>query len=259
MVWIRTNALTGPGSHPASYGRVSIGFSKPESHSDSEGATSRRFDVFLTGFQSDICTTVMHLRGATTLCPQNLSEEINDRAHGQQFKARFLKTSAPSSIDGIEKYLSSGMIRGIWPVYAKKMVKAFGEKVFDVIEAKPDRLREVTGIGAVRAKRITDAWAEQKVVREIMVFLHSNGVGTARAVRIFKTYGADAVQVMTENPYRLARDIRGIGFKTADAIAMKLGIEKTAMIRLRAGVSYALTEAMDKAIVVYQRRSCCRG
>jgi exodeoxyribonuclease V alpha subunit len=127
-------------------------------------------------------------------------EWINDRAHGQQFKARFLKTSAPSSIDGIEKYLGSGMIRGIGPVYAKKMVKAFGEKVFDVIEAEPDRLREVTGIGAVRAKRITDAWAEQKIVREIMVFLHSNGVGTARAVRIFKTYGADAVQVMIENP-----------------------------------------------------------
>ena len=173
-------------------------------------------------------------------------EWINDRAHGQQFKARFLKTSAPSSIDGIEKYLGSGMIRGIGPVYAKKMVKAFGDKVFDVIEAEPDRLREVTGIGAVRAKRITDAWAEQKVVREIMVFLHSHGVGTARAVRIFKTYGADAVQVMSENPYRLARDIRGIGFKTADAIAMKLGVEKTAMIRLRAGISYALTEAMDE-------------
>jgi Holliday junction resolvasome RuvABC DNA-binding subunit len=127
------------------------------------------------------------------------------------------------------------MIRGIGPVYAKKLVKAFGERVFDVIEAEPERLREVDGIGPVRAERITAAWAEQKVVREIMVFLHSHGVGTARAVRIFKTYGADAVQVMSENPYRLARDIRGIGFKTADAIAMKLGIEKTAMIRVRAG------------------------
>jgi exodeoxyribonuclease V alpha subunit len=94
--------------------------------------------------------------------------------------------------------------------------------------------------------RITDAWAEQKVVREIMMFLHSNGVGTARAVRIYKTYGSDAVQVMTENPYRLTRDVRGIGFKTADAIAMRLGIEKTAMIRLRAGVSFALAEAMDE-------------
>ena len=98
----------------------------------------------------------------------------------------------------------------------------------------------------MRAASILAAWAEQKAVREIMVFLHSHGVGTARAVRIFKTYGADAIQVMTENPYRLARDIRGIGFKTADAIAMKLGIEKTAMVRVRAGISYALAEAMDE-------------
>ena len=171
---------------------------------------------------------------------------MNDRTHGQQFKARFLKTSAPTSLDGIEKYLASGMIRGIGPVYAKKLLRAFGDKVFDVIEAEPDRLREVDGIGPVRASRIAAAWAEQKVVREIMVFLHSHGVGSARAVRIYKTYGADAVQVMSENPYRLARDIRGIGFKTADAIAMKLGIDKTAMIRVRAGISYALTEAMDE-------------
>src|SRR5258705_6953 len=173
-------------------------------------------------------------------------EWVNDRTHGQQFKARFLRTSPPTSADGIEKYLSSGMIRGVGPVYAKKLVRAFGEKVFDVIEAMPDRLREVDGIGPVRAASILAAWAEQKAVREIMVFLHSHGVGTARAVRIFKTYGADAIQVMTENPYRLARDIRGIGFKTADAIAMKLGIEKAAMIRVRAGISYALAEAMDE-------------
>ncbi len=173
-------------------------------------------------------------------------EWVNDHTHGQQFKTRFMRTSAPTSVDGIEKYLGSGMIRGIGPVYAKKLINAFGEKVFDIIEAEPDRLREVTGIGEVRAKRITEGWAEQKIIREIMVFLHSHGVGTARAVRIFKTYGSDAIQVMTENPYRLASDIRGIGFKTADAIAMKLGIEKTAMIRVRAGISYALTEAMDE-------------
>ena len=172
-------------------------------------------------------------------------EWVNDRTHGQQFKARFLRFSAPSSTEGMEKYLGSGTIRGIGPVYARKLVRAFGERVFDVIEEEPERLREVEGIGPVRARRITEAWAEQKVVREIMVFLHSHGVGTARAVRIFKTYGTDAVQVMTENPYRLARDIRGIGFKTADAIAMKLGIEKTAMIRVRAGIAYALSEAMD--------------
>ena len=135
------------------------------------------------------------------------------------------------------------MIRGVGPVYAKKLVRAFGDKVFDIIEATPDRLREVDGIGPVRAASILAAWAEQKVVREIMVFLHSHGVSTARAVRIFKTYGSDAIQVI---PYRLARDIRGIGFKTADAIAAKLGIVKTAVIRVRAGISYALTEAMDE-------------
>src|SRR6202051_3722374 len=171
---------------------------------------------------------------------------VNDSPHGPRVKARFLRTSTPTSADGIEKYLSSGMIRGVGPAYAKKLVRAFGEKVFDVIEATPDRLREIDGIGPVRAASILAAWAEQKAVREIMVFLHSHGVGTARAVRIFRTYGADAIQVMTENPYRLARDIRGIGFKTADAIAMKLGIEKTAMVRVRAGISYALTEAMDE-------------
>jgi exodeoxyribonuclease V alpha subunit len=173
-------------------------------------------------------------------------EWVNDRTHGQQFKARFLRTSPPTSADGIEKYLSSGMIWGVGPVYAKKLVCAFGEKVFDVIESAPDRLREIDGIGPMRAASILAAWAEQKAVREIMVFLHNHGVGTARAVRIFKTYGSDAIQIMTENPYRLARDIRGIGFKTADAIATKLGIEKTAMVRVRAGISYALTEAMDE-------------
>jgi exodeoxyribonuclease V alpha subunit len=171
---------------------------------------------------------------------------INDRTHGVQFRASFLKATAPTTIEGIEKYLGSGMIRGIGPVYAKKLVRAFGEAVFDVIQQEPDRLREVTGIGPKRAERIIAGWAEQKVIREIMLFLHSNGVGTSRAVRIYKTYGADAIRLISENPYRLARDIRGIGFRTADQIAAKLGIEKTALIRVRAGISYALAEAMDE-------------
>jgi ATP-dependent exoDNAse (exonuclease V) alpha subunit len=121
-----------------------------------------------------------------------------------------------------------------------------GSNPFEVIEQEPGRLREVTGIGPKRAERIVSGWAEQKVIREIMLFLHSNGVGTSRAVRIYKTYGAEAVQLISENPYRLARDIRGIGFRTADQIAAKLGIEKTALIRVRAGIAYALTEAMDE-------------
>jgi exodeoxyribonuclease V alpha subunit len=172
-------------------------------------------------------------------------EWVNDRTHGPQFRARFLRTSAPTTAEGIERYLASGMIRGVGPVYARKLVAAFGAAVFDVIEASPERLREVVGIGPVRAGRIAAAWAEQKAVREILVFLHAHGVGTARAVRIFKTYGADAIRVMSEDPYRLARDIRGIGFRTADTIAMRLGVDKSAMIRVRAGISYALAEAMD--------------
>ncbi len=170
---------------------------------------------------------------------------INDRTHGVQFRASFLKATAPTTIEGIEKYLGSGMIRGIGPVYARKLVRAFGEAVFEIIAQEPSRLREVSGIGPKRAERIIAGWAEQQVIREIMLFLHSNGVGTSRAVRIYKTYGADAVRLISENPYRLARDIRGIGFRTADQIAARLGIEKTALIRVRAGISFALAEAMD--------------
>jgi exodeoxyribonuclease V alpha subunit len=171
---------------------------------------------------------------------------VNDREHGLQFRASFLRTAPPTTSKGIERYLASGMIRGIGPIYAAKLVGAFGENVFDVIEQDPERLRGVGGIGPVRSARIVAGWAEQKAVREIMVFLHDHGVGTTRAVRIFKTYGADAIRFITENPYRLARDIRGIGFLSADTIAARLGIEKTALIRARAGLSYALVQAMDE-------------
>jgi exodeoxyribonuclease V alpha subunit len=171
---------------------------------------------------------------------------ITDRAHGLQFKADFLKTTPPTTAEGIEKYLGSGMVRGIGPVLAKRIVAAFGEKTFEVIEAEPERMREVSGIGEFRSGKIVAGWAEQKAVRDIMVFLHAHGVGTSRAVRIFKTYGYDAIQVMTENPYRLARDIRGIGFRTADAIAMKLGMTREAPQRVKAGISFALQEATDE-------------
>src|SRR6201993_3099783 len=196
--------------------------------------------------QRDLITILGHAAMiASSDLVQASGSWINDRTHGVQFKASFLKAAPPTTTEGIEKYLGSGMIRGIGPIYAKKLVHAFGDAVFDVIEQEPNRLREVTGIGPKRAERIVGGWAEQKVIREIMLFLHSNGVGTSRAVRIYKTYGAEAVQLISENPYRLARDIRGIGFRTADQIAAKLGIEKTALIRVRAGISFALGEAMD--------------
>src|SRR4051794_26638849 len=171
---------------------------------------------------------------------------VSDRTHGLQFKAQVLKATAPTTAEGIERYLASGQMRGIGPAMAKRIVAAFGDATFDIIEANPERLKEVSGIGPMRASRIVGGWAEQKAIREIMIFLHSHGIGTARAVRIFKTYGHEAIQVMTEDPYRLARDVRGIGFRSADAIAEKLGIEKTAPQRLRAGVSFALQTAMDE-------------
>src|SRR5919202_1472598 len=154
---------------------------------------------------------------------------VNDRQQGLQLRADRLKATQPTTVEGIERYLGSGMIRGVGPVYAKKLVAAFGQRVFELIEQEPDRLREVTGIGPKRAARIVAGWAEQKVIREIMLFLHSNGVGTSRAVRIYKTYGPQAVEVVSENPYRLPRDIRGIGFRPAHQIAARLGVERTAM------------------------------
>ena len=168
---------------------------------------------------------------------------VSDREHGLQFKAASVTATQPTTLEGIEKYLGSGMIRGIGPAYARALVRAFGDAVFDLIEQEPGRLREVTGIGHKRAQRIVAGWAEQKAIREIMLFLHAHGVGTARAVRIFKTYGQDAIATISDNPYRLARDIRGIGFRTADQVAARLGIGKEAMIRVRAGLSFALAEA----------------
>ncbi|HEV7438652.1 MAG TPA: helix-hairpin-helix domain-containing protein, partial [Methylobacterium sp.] len=171
---------------------------------------------------------------------------ITDRSHGLQFKAISLKATPPTGIEGIERYLASGQMRGIGPGIAKAIVALFGPDTFEIIEAEPGRLTEVPGIGKKRAERIVHGWAEQKAVREIMIFLHAHGVGTARAVRIFRTYGHDAIAVMTDDPYRLARDIRGIGFRTADAIAMRLGLDRYAPQRLDAGIAFALQTAMDE-------------
>lgn len=170
----------------------------------------------------------------------------SDRQHGLQFRAETLRVTPPTGREGIARYLASGQMRGIGPAMAQRIVALFGADTFAVIEAEPGRLTEVEGIGPKRAARILRGWAEQKRVREIMIFLHAHGVGTARAVRIFRTYGRDAIAVMTQDPYRLARDIRGIGFRTADAIAMRLGMAREAPQRLRAGVTFALQTATDE-------------
>ncbi len=170
---------------------------------------------------------------------------FNDKKHGLQFKTQQLKTIQPTTLEGIEKYLGSGMVKGIGPHFAKKLVNAFGENVFEVIEQEPNRLLKLPGIGVKRKARVISAWAEQKAIRHIMVFLQSYGVGTARAVRIYKTYGDNAIDRVQENPYRLATDIRGIGFKTADTLAEKLGIAKDSSMRAQAGVCHVLQELCD--------------
>lgn len=170
----------------------------------------------------------------------------NDLKYGLQFQARQLQVVPPSTVAGIEKYLGSGMVKGIGPHFASVLVGAYGDCVFDVIENYPQRLAELPGIGPKRIARITGAWAEQKIIREIMVFLQSHGLGTSRAVRIFKTYGDQAILKVSENPYRLALDIHGIGFKTADMLAQRLGIPTHSLIRAQAGVRHVLQELSEE-------------
>ena len=168
---------------------------------------------------------------------------VRDKEHGLQFKARLMKTVPPTTVEGIERYLSSGLVKGIGPVLAKKLVGRFGAEVLGVIENRIAELQSVDGIGPKRRQRIEQAWQEAKQIREIMLFLHSHGVSTSRAVRIFKTYGEQAIEKVRSNPYMLAKDIYGIGFATADQIAQKIGIPRDSLDRARAGIDHVLLEA----------------
>ena len=176
-----------------------------------------------------------------------------DRDHGPQFKATHLETVPPSSKEGIEKFLASGLVKGIGKVYAAKLVERFGCEIFDVIEQRSAQLERIDGIGPLRRQRIKESWQEARTVREIMTFLLGHGVSTARAFRIFKRYGEDAIEKVREDPYRLARDIRGIGFLTADKIAAELGIARDSELRARAGVEHALLELTGKGHCAYPR------
>jgi exodeoxyribonuclease V alpha subunit len=178
---------------------------------------------------------------------------INDRSYGLQFKTNYLHVVPPSTLEGIEKYLGSGMVKGIGPHFARQLVRVFGERVFDIIEQTPERLTELPGIGPKRKARVTAAWAEQKIIREIMVFLQSHGIGTARAVRIYKTYGDSAVAQVRENPYRLVLDIHGIGFKTADNLAQQLGIPQDSLLRAQAGLRHVLQEFSSEGHCAVER------
>lgn len=168
---------------------------------------------------------------------------IVDPKWGKQFKIGTLRVVLPVTEDGIIKYLSGGFIKGIGPELAKRIVAQFGADTLDLLDEQPERLQEVGGIGKVRAERIMKAWSEQRTIRHVMVFLQSHGVSPAYAVRIFKHYGPRAAEIVQANPYRLAEDIFGIGFKKADQIASEIGIRHDAIERLRAGLLYTLGQA----------------
>ena len=168
-----------------------------------------------------------------------------DKKYGRQFSAEKFEETLPATVYGIEKYLGSGLIKGVGPKFAKRIVEKFGKDTLDIIEERPDELLQVEGIGKVRVNRIKSSWQEQKEIKNIMLFLQSHEVSTSHATKIFKTYGSDSIAIVKENPYRLADDIWGIGFKTADSIAEKMGIEKKRFVRLRSGIFYSLNKLAE--------------
>jgi len=178
-------------------------------------------------------------------------EWTNHPKYGEQFKIVHYKTAVPASVYGIQKYLGSGLIKGIGPVMAKRIVKKFGKETLDVIEEEIQKLVEVDGIGKKRIEMIKNAWEEQKEIREVMLFLQSHGVSSGYATKIFKQYGNQSIEVVKENPYRLATDIFGIGFVTADNIAEKLGFSKDSEIRAEAGILYVLHQLSEEGHVYY--------
>jgi exodeoxyribonuclease V alpha subunit len=178
-------------------------------------------------------------------------EWVNHPTYGEQFKIIHCETSVPATVYGIQKYLGSGLIKGIGPVMAKRIVKKFGKETLDVIENNVDMLSDVNGIGNKRIRMIKNAWDDQKEIRNVMLFLQSHGVSSGYATKIFKQYGDRSITIVRENPYRLAMDVFGIGFITADGIAEKLGFAKDSELRAEAGIIYVLHELEDDGHVYY--------
>ncbi|GHT95089.1 ATP-dependent RecD-like DNA helicase [Alphaproteobacteria bacterium] len=199
---------------------------------------------------SDLVTIVGNIPSPTPGEILSLSGEwIEHPKFGEQFKVVFCSCEVPSSVDGIEKYLGSGLIKGIGRKMARRIVKKFGERTLDIIEESADKLLEIEGIGEYRIDMIKAAWSEQKEIRSVMVFLQSHGVSSAYATKIYKRYGNESIAVVKKNPYRLAHDIVGIGFLTADKIARKLGFDEKSPLRAAAGIMFVLHELTDKGDV----------
>ena len=181
-----------------------------------------------------------------------------DAKYGRQFLAERWEETMPATVFGIEKYLGSGLIKGVGPKFAKKIVQQFGTDTLEIIETDVQRLLEVPGIGKKRVDKIAKSWERQKEIKNVMLFLQDHGMSTAFAAKIYRQYGNESIPKVKENPFRLADDIWGIGFKTADSIAMKLGIGKEAFIRLRSGIMYTLSELADEGHVYAERDQLIR-
>ena len=206
------------------------------------------FAVFIVQINSKNSVTVKGTVAAITAGEQVVINGVWNmhQKFGKQFDAHSCQKQAPSSISGLKKYLGSGLIKGIGPTYADKLVTAFGEKVLEIIDQHPERLQSVPGIGAKRVEKIIIAWKDQKEISNIMVFLQNKGISTTYAVKIYKQYKQQSIAIIEENPYRLAQDIWGIGFKTADQIAQKSGIAADCKRRIAAALLHIIqTTASD--------------
>ncbi|HUW65717.1 MAG TPA: ATP-dependent RecD-like DNA helicase [Spirochaetia bacterium] len=176
---------------------------------------------------------------------------VQNPKFGRQFQVETYQTLVPATVNGIEKYLASGLIKGIGPAMAKRIVQAFGPDTLEVIEKTPEKLSRVGGLGARRIADISRAWQEQRDIKDIMIFLQGHGVSAGYSAKIFRQYGADSVKTVQENPYRLAADIRGIGFVTADKIARNMGMDPASVTRVKEGVVYVLGEVLNEGHVYY--------
>ncbi|MBE9241787.1 ATP-dependent RecD-like DNA helicase [Synechocystis salina] len=213
-------------------------------HSEETGYTVARLQIPRAKELTTVVGNFANIQAGQTLKLQGIWKE--HPKYGSQFQVSQYHETKPATLTGIEKYLGSGLIKGVGPVTAKRIVAHFGLETLEIIEGESDRLIEVPGIGKKRVRMIQSAWAEQKAIKEVMLFLQGHGVSTTYAVKIYKQYGDDAIRVVTDNPYQLADDIFGIGFLTADKIAQQVGIAPTSKFRYRAGILHTLGEAAEQ-------------
>jgi len=207
-------------------------------HSEESGFTVLRLRV--AGQREPVAVVGLAASPAVGEFMECVGSWQNDRTHGLQFKASKITPVQPTTLEGKERYLASGQVKGLGNYYAKKLIEQFGDAVFDVIENEPERLLEIPGIGRKRLDMVIESWTEQRAIRNIMLFLQEHGVGAARAWKIYRRYREGAIATITENPYRLSLDIEGIGFQTADTIAASLGVERNSLMRAEAGISHVL-------------------